>query len=61
MIDVSIPTGEKVYMNASWGLGIGFYTILIAASISLSTGIYDIVKSQRERLRELLHYSRSKK
>ena len=61
MIDVSIPSGEKVYMDASWGLGVGFYTILIAASISLGTAIYDIVKSQRERLSRLLHSSRSKK
>jgi hypothetical protein len=61
IIDVSIPTGEKIYMNASWGLGVGFYTILLASSISLGAAIYDILKSQKKRILHLLRKAKRKK
>jgi hypothetical protein len=61
IIDVSISTGEKIYMDASWGLGVGFYTILLASSISLGAAVYDILKSQKKRILHLLRITKIKK
>jgi hypothetical protein len=54
IIDVSLPTGEKVYMDASWGLGIGFYTIVFAAIISIGAGVYDTIRTKRKKIIALL-------
>jgi len=61
IIEVSLPSDEKTYMDASWGLGVGFYTIVLAAFISLGTGIFDIFRSQRKRIIDLLKKPKRKK
>jgi len=54
IIEVSLPAGDKSYMDASWGLGIGFYTIVFAATISIAAGIYDAVTTKRKQIIEFL-------
>jgi hypothetical protein len=61
IIDISIPSGEKVYMNANWGLGIGFYTIFFAAIISIAAGIYDAITNKREQISKRLKKTNEKK
>jgi len=61
MIDVTMPSGERIYMKSIWGLGTGFYTIIIAASISISAAIYDIFKSKRQVINKLIRILTTKK
>jgi len=61
MIDVTMPSGERIYMKSLWGLGTGFYTIIIAASISISAAIYDIFKSKRQVINKLIRILTTKK
>jgi hypothetical protein len=49
MIEVSVSSFEKVYMHASWGLGMGFYMILFAAILLLSAGMYDLLKTRKQK------------
>ena len=39
VLEVILPTKEIIYMNASWGVGIGFYLSIIAALTALIGGI----------------------
>ena len=42
-LDVVLPNYETVQMNATWGLGIGFYLCIFAALIGLTAGISDLL------------------
>ena len=43
-LDVILPDGTNTFMNASWGLGIGFYLCISAALIALVAGLIDLLK-----------------
>ena len=45
-LDVVLPNGENVYMQSSWGLGIGFYLSAISAVILISAGFIDFFKKK---------------
>jgi len=45
-LNVPLPNGENVYMQSSWGLGIGFYLSVISAIILISAGIIDFFKKR---------------
>jgi hypothetical protein len=46
ILEVVVPTKETIYMNASWGIGIGFYLSIIAAITVLIGGIIDYLKKK---------------
>ncbi len=46
ILEVVVPTKEIIYMNASWGVGIGFYLSIIAAMTVLIGGIIDYLKKK---------------
>jgi hypothetical protein len=41
-LEVMIPSGDSVYMDATWGLSTGFYLTITAAIVSFSAGVYDL-------------------
>ena len=41
VLDMSLPTGETVYMSATWGLGSGFYLCVVSTAILIFAGIID--------------------
>jgi hypothetical protein len=47
-LDVVLPDQTTVYMNANWGLGIGFYLVLSAALITLFAGIIDYLRKTKK-------------
>lgn len=44
ILDVLLPSGETVYMNASWGMGFGFHLCILSALTVLSGGIIDYIR-----------------
>lgn len=44
VLDLSLPTGETVYMSSAWGLGNGFYFCVISSMILISAGFIDYIK-----------------
>ena len=46
LLNVDLPTRANVPMNATWGLGPGFYLCIIAALIALSGGLIDLFKKK---------------
>jgi hypothetical protein len=46
-IDVSLPNGEIVNMQASWGLGTGFYLCVFSALILITAGIFDFLQRKQ--------------
>ena len=49
LIDVELPSGSNVYMQANWGFGLGSYLVFFASLIALSTGIIDLFLSYRKK------------
>ena len=47
ILEIILPTKEIIYMNASWGIGIGFYLSIIAALTVLIGGILDYLKKKK--------------
>ena len=47
IIDVVLPDKTTAYMNATWGLGLGFYLVLIAGIITLAAGIIDYIRKTK--------------
>lgn len=47
ILEILMPTGENLYMTAHWGLGPGFYLIVLAATISLLTGVIDFMRKKQ--------------
>jgi len=43
VLDLSLPTGETVYMSSAWGLGNGFYICVISSIILISAGFIDFI------------------
>jgi len=41
IIDVTIPSGDKIYVNSNWGFGNGFYLCIAAALTAMFAGILD--------------------
>ena len=46
ILEIVTPQGGSYSLKASWGLGLGFYLIIVAAIISISTGIIDFLKKK---------------
>lgn len=44
ILSIFLPSGELVYMTGQWGLGIGFYLIVLAALIAIAAGSYDALR-----------------
>jgi len=44
IIDVILPNGETVYMNSTWGMGLGFNLCMLASLIILTAGIIDYLR-----------------
>ncbi len=47
ILDIILPNGEKVYMNSSWGLGIGFYICIVSSCILIFAGLYDFLNRKQ--------------
>ena len=45
-LNVNLPTRENIQMNATWGLGTGFYLSISAALIGFFGGIIDFIKKK---------------
>ncbi len=43
VLDLSLPTGETVYMSSAWGLGNGFYICVISSILLISAGFIDFI------------------
>jgi len=43
VMDMSLPTGETVYMSATWGLGSGFYFCVVSTAILILVGVMDFI------------------
>lgn len=43
VMDMSLPTGETVYMSATWGLGNGFYLCVVSTAILMLVGVIDFI------------------
>ena len=48
VLDVVLPDQTTVYMNANWGLGIGFYLVLLAVLITIFAGVIDYLKKLKK-------------
>jgi len=46
VLEAILPTKEIIYMNASWGVGIGFYLSIFAAITVLIGGIIDYLRKK---------------
>jgi hypothetical protein len=46
-IDIVLPTGNVEYMQATWGLGMGFYLVVIATILLVCTGLIDFIRRKR--------------
>jgi hypothetical protein len=46
IIDVSLPNGESIYMESSWGLANGFYLCTFSAVILILTGAIDFIRKK---------------
>jgi hypothetical protein len=44
ILDMTIPTGETLYISSTWGLGYGFYLCVISAIILISAGLIDFIR-----------------
>lgn len=44
ILEVTLPSEQVLYMNGEWGLGFGFYLIVLASAIAFSAGVYDAVR-----------------
>jgi hypothetical protein len=47
VLDVILPDKTTVYMNANWGLGIGFYLVFLAAIIAIFAGVVDYLRKTK--------------
>jgi hypothetical protein len=46
IIEVSLPNGESIYMESSWGLSNGFYLCTFSAVILILTGAIDFIRKK---------------
>ena len=51
-LNVILPNGENVFMESSWGLGIGFYLSIISSVLLISAGIVDFFKKRVEKIKK---------
>ena len=47
ILDIVLPDKSTVYMESTWGLGIGFYLCFAAALTGLIAGIIDYIRKRR--------------
>ena len=47
IIDVAANNGDTIYINAHWGMGLGFHLCIIGAIIALMGGIIDYLRSKK--------------
>jgi hypothetical protein len=47
ILDIILPNGEKIYMDSSWGLGIGFYICILSSCILIFTGLFDFLNRKK--------------
>jgi len=45
-LDVVLPDGTTAFMDANWGLGLGFYLCVLAALTALTAGITDYLRKR---------------
>jgi hypothetical protein len=46
-IEVILPNGETINMQANWGLGAGFYLCVFSALILIAAGIFDYLQRRQ--------------
>jgi len=46
VLEISLPDKNMVYMNANWGLGLGFYLCVSAAIIAFLSGFIDYLRKK---------------
>jgi hypothetical protein len=46
-IEVLVPNGETINMQANWGLGTGFYFCVLSALILIAAGLIDYVQRRQ--------------
>jgi hypothetical protein len=42
LIDIELPSETSMYMQATWGFGLGLYLVFFASVIAIATGIIDL-------------------
>ena len=47
ILDITLYTGETIYMTSSWSLSIGFYLCFISVSILLVAGVIDFLRKKK--------------
>ena len=60
ILPMQLPSEETVYLQTQWGLGIGFYFVILAAALSLSAGVIDFIIG-RQSIFFRLHKKKNKK
>jgi hypothetical protein len=57
-IEVILPNGETINMQANWGLGAGFYLCVFSALILIAAGIFDYLQKRQwfSRLKNKISY-----
>jgi hypothetical protein len=47
ILDLTLPNSKTIYMESSWGLGLGFYICIISSLILILAGFIDLFKKNK--------------